>query len=406
MLTPLQLRAAMSDAAWAFRGYNATNLGRSHELLAAPAYAPIVEKHLRAASRVASQLLERPMDLVTRVREQQETTLDSYADAIALIVAMELAQLEILEQYFGIRVDQARCSFGYSLGEIAALIASRVISARSALEIPLRLAEDCVTLAHGMTLGVLFSRGPELPLEKVRKLCVRVNYAGRGVIGISSYLSPNSLLLMGQEDTLERFRELMKDELGEKVYLRKNNNQWPPLHTPLVWQKNIPCRAAEMMHMLEGGFTAPRPPILSLVTGKFSYNDYNCREILHRWTDHPQRLWDAVYETLAIGIQTIIHVGPDPNIIPATYQRLGDNILAQTKSSIGMRALSMAAQRPWLKQMLPTRTALLRAPFVKHIILEDWLIDHSEVANSQSPAALTDAGSELWNPTTLPTPAV
>lgn len=399
MLTPLQLRTALPDAAWAFRGYNATNLGRSHELLAAPAYTSIVEKHLREAGAVASELLERPIDLIARVQEQRETTLESYADAIALIVAMELAQIEILDRCFGIAFNQARCSFGYSLGEITALVASGVMSIRSALEIPLRLADDCVALAEDMTLGVLFTRGQELNLDKVRRLCSRVNQAGAGVLGISSFLSPNSVLLMGQGDTLERFRELMKAELGDKVYLRKNSNKWPPLHTPLVWQKNIPCRAAEMMHTMEGGFVAPRPPILSLVTGKFSYNDHNCREILHRWTDHPQRLWDAVYETLAMGIQTYIHIGPDPNIVPATFTRLGDNILAQTKASIGMRALSVAAHRPWLKQILPTRTALLRAPFVQHVILEDWLIDHAEAAqrvSSATPSAQTAReGSEV-----------
>jgi [acyl-carrier-protein] S-malonyltransferase len=376
-LTPPQLRAAMPDAAWAFRGYNVTNLGRSAELLAHPAYHAIVEKHLREASGVASEYLGRPVDLVARVQEQQETSLESYGDAVALIVAMELAQLELLDAHFQIAPKHARFSFGYSLGEVTALVASGMLNARAALEIPLRLADDCAALANGVTLGILFSRGPELPIDQVRRLCIRVNHGGRGVVGISSYLSPNSVLLMGQGDTLDRFRELMKDDLGAHVHLRKNQSQYPPLHTPIVWQKNIPCRAAEMMHTMPGGFSEPRPPILSLVTGKFSYNDYNLREILHKWTDHPQRLWDAVCETLAAGIQTVIHVGPDPNIVPATFARLSENVVAQSRANFGMRALSAAARRPWLSAVLPTRTALLRAPFVRQIILEDWLLENA-----------------------------
>ena len=55
------------------------------------------------------------------------------------------------------------------------------------------------------------------------------------------------------------------------------------------------------MHTMPGGFTKPNPPVFSLVTGKASYNEYNAREILIEWIDHPQRLWDAVYETLASG---------------------------------------------------------------------------------------------------------
>lgn len=392
-MTPLQLRSAMPDAALAFRGYNVTNLGRSAELLRIAAYAPIVERRLREGSQIATEFLQRPVDLVTRVREERETSLESYGDAVALVVAMELAQLDLLEHCFDIAAHDARFSFGFSLGEIAALITGGVLTFKGALEIPLRLADDCAALAWGVTLGVLFSRGPALPIDAVRRLCLRINQEGRGVIGISSYLSPNSILMMGQGDTLDRFRELMKDDLGAHVHLRKNQNKWPPLHTPLMWQINVPCRAAEMMHTMPGGFTEPKPPVLSLVTGKFSYNDYNAREILHRWTDHPQRLWDAVYETLSVGVKTIIHVGPEPNIIPATFNRLSENVAAQVKGNVGMRALSAAARRRWLQSMLPSRAALLRAPYVQHILLEDWLIENAHLAKTVD-AAATEVVSE------------
>ena len=40
-----------------------------------------------------------------------------------------------------------------------------------------------------------------------------------------------------------------------------------------------------------------------------------------------------------------------------------------------MRAASAMASRQWLGALLPKRTALLRAPKVRHIILEDWLLE-------------------------------
>ncbi len=46
-LNPLQSR--LGRAAFAFRGYNVTNLGRTPELLAHPIYGRIVATHLRAA---------------------------------------------------------------------------------------------------------------------------------------------------------------------------------------------------------------------------------------------------------------------------------------------------------------------------------------------------------------------
>ena len=50
----------------------------------------------------------------------------------------------------------------------------------------------------------IVARAKELVIDEVRRLCLEVNQEGRGVIGISSYLAPNSLLLMGQGDTLDR----------------------------------------------------------------------------------------------------------------------------------------------------------------------------------------------------------
>ena len=60
----------------------------------------------------------------------------------------------------------------------------------------------------------------------------------------------------------------MREWLPQKLYLRKNDSRWPPMHTPIVWQRNIPNRSAVMMQTLPGGFQGPTPAVLSLVTGK------------------------------------------------------------------------------------------------------------------------------------------
>ena len=121
-----------------------------------------------------------------------------------------------------------------------------------------------------------------------------------------------------------------------------------------------------IMHSVSGGFRAPLPPVLSLVTGKTSYNDFNSRAILNRWTDEPQRLWDGIYELLSLGVEVIIHVGPDPNLLPATFKRLSDNVLAELSGrslrKFGMRAVSNIISRPWIAKLLFHRAALLAPP--------------------------------------------
>lgn len=371
---PHGLAYRMPSAALSFRGYNVTNLGRTPELLAHPAYGPVVERHLKSASAVAAELLHRPVDLVSRVRSGEETSLETYGDAVALLLSAEAAQLELLAQFFDIDYHAARFSFGFSLGEIAAVVAGGVLSMESALQIPLSLAADCVALAEDVTLGVLFTRSRELIPDDVHRLCLEVNREGRGVVGISAYLAPNTLLVMGQGDTLDRLSARARDSLNVRVHVRKNDHKWPPLHTPIVWQRQISNRAAHQMHTLPLNHVVPQPRVFSLVSGSYGYTAFNARDLLVQWVDRPQRLWDAVYETLSSGATTVIHVGPAPNIVPATFQRLSADVASQTSESRSLRALSAAVRRQWLRRLLPQRAALLRAPFIEQIILEDWLL--------------------------------
>jgi [acyl-carrier-protein] S-malonyltransferase len=366
------------SAAYAFRGYNVTNLGRTPELLAHRAYGVTVERWLRQASEICADVTRRPVDLVDRVQRREETALETYADAIALVVAVELAQLELLQNFFGVAFKDARLAYGYSLGEIAALAASGLFDIGEALKVPLAMAADAAELTYNSTLAVLFSRGPAIDVVKVDHLCLDINAEGQGVIGVSSYLAPNSLLLIGQGRTLDRFQKRMPDQFPDRLYLRKNEHQWPPMHTPIVWQRSIRDRAAMLMQTVRLKRAAPIPPVFSLVTANISYDELNTRKILTDWVDHPQHLWDAVYETLVLNIPTVVHVGGEPNLIPATFKRISDNVEAQTGAKTwggrGLRFVSRAARRPWLAKLLPRQSALFRAPFVRQIILEDWLL--------------------------------
>jgi [acyl-carrier-protein] S-malonyltransferase len=389
-LGPNELRQALPNAVLAFRGYNVTNLGRTPELLAHPQYGGVLESYLAEASEICQRVVGRPVDLVRRVRQEEETTLDCYDEAIALIVAVAQAHLRMLAQFHRIDAARARLAYGFSLGEVSALVFCGALPIESALTVPLALAADAVALSQDVTLGVLFSRGEILPLEMVQRTCALVNQQGEGVVGVSAQLSPNSVLLLGSDATLEKVRDRIQAETDRGVHLRKNEHRWPPLHTPIVWNRNLPNRAAVLMRTMPGGFQAPQPPVLSLVTGTTSYNDYNARDHMVQWIDHTQRLWDAVYQTLAMGIETVIHVGPQPNIIPATFSRLATDVATQIRVNRKLWAFSAAVQHPWLQRLLPRKAALLRAPSIRHVVLEDWLLENSP-ATAGTPAGTQPA---------------
>jgi [acyl-carrier-protein] S-malonyltransferase len=383
------LQSKIATTAFAFRGYNTTNLGRTPELLAHPTYGRTVRRYLRRGSEICAEHIGRPVDLVDTVLRRDEPGMDRYAEAMTLIVAADLAQVELLEEFHGVRFREAKLAYGYSLGELSAGACAGVFSMAEVLSVPVTMADDCAALAANATMGVLFSRGPAIDEMDINRLCRLITSEGNGTIAVSAILTPNTYLLLGQNDTIARFKAEMHKFLPDPAHIKINPEKWPPLHTPIARQRYIPDRASVMMAEMKGGFQPPCPPVLSLVTGERSYDDYHARDILRDWIDHPQRLWDAICETLSSGITTLIHVGPAPNVIPATFNRLSENVSQQAASGrgigrMGMRAAAGLARRPWLSAILPTRAALLRAPMLKHIILEDWLLEHAPGGESEN----------------------
>ena len=360
--TASQLAERIRSTAFAFRGFDVENVGRSVELLDHPVYGPIVARVLDEASQLCAEAIHTPVDLASHVRAGVRTSLDYFPEDVATIVAMELAQMTILEECFEVPARDARLSFGYSIGELSALVWSGVFDLGQLLPIPLGMARDCAELADDLTMGVMFTRGPALPIEEVEKLCRGISSEGKGLIGPSAFLSPNTALILGQGGTIDRL-DAEKGSLvtarhkSSKILLRRNANRWPPLHSPLVWQRSIPNRTAMALYHTGGGSCRPSPSLLSCVTGVDSYGEGNARELLTDWTDHPQRLWDVIDRTLASGVETVVHVGPRPNLIPATFARLGNNV----KSHLGNKYMQMIGRgvanglgrHAWLARVLP-----------------------------------------------------
>lgn len=372
------LKQQIGTAAIAFRGYDASNIGRGPELLAHPVYGPVVREMLDRAGRVCADVIKQEVDLAERVANHASATLDTFVEDTATIVALELAQIRLLEEVFEVPVRDALLSFGHSIGELSALVLGGVYEMEQLLPIPLALAHDCADLTADTRLGILTSPSGTLEPELVQRLCSSISSRGHGMVGPSTFLSPYQVILLGQADTLDLLEAEMREHLPPGVTLRRRPNQWPPLHTPLVWERSVPNRAAVALYHTGGGNTRPRPEVVSCTTGRASYDEWNSRELLTEWTDHPQRLWDAMENTLASGAELVIHVGPEPKLIPTAFERLSGKVMKRLKSthldSLGRRVLPSISRNHWLARTLPHSAVVFRAPFMNHLILEDWLL--------------------------------
>ncbi len=195
---PCDLAPRIARSAFAFRGYDVSNIGRSDELLAHRLYGALVRRTLNEVSEVASDTLHRTVDLVERVETQDPSSLASFPDDVALIVGMELAQLRVLDEVFGLSASRAKMMLGYSIGELTAAIVGGVYALDQLLPVPLELATDCAELPVDTAMGVLFTRGPILDEDDVIRVCRTVSAEGYGLIGPSAFLSPNTALDPGR----------------------------------------------------------------------------------------------------------------------------------------------------------------------------------------------------------------
>ena len=372
------LKKRIATAVLAFRGYDLTNLGRGPEFLEHRVYGPVVRAVLDRASAICGDVLGKKVDLAARMMAHEPSTLETFVHDIGTIVGMELAQIRLLDEIFEVPVPQARLSFGHSIGELSALVVGGMYTMEQLLPIPLALAQDCAELTANTTMGILSTQGNPLQIEDVQHLCSSISSRGLGLIGPSTYLSPFQVLLLGQGDTLDLLEQEMREYLPAGVTLRRKPNKWPPLHTPLVWERNIPNRTAMMMYHTAGGQRKPTPNVLSCTTGLGNYDEWNSRAILADWTDHPQRLWDALEYSLASGAELVIHVGPDPKLLTTCFDRLSHRIMKQLKmrhlDRLGSSVIPSIGRNGWLTRKLPANAVLLRAPFVDHLVLEDWLL--------------------------------
>ena len=124
--------------------------------------------------------LGRKVDLAARVLAREPSTLETFVHDIGTIVGMELAQIQLLEEFFDVPVPQARLSFGHSIGELSALVAGGMYTMEQLLPIPLALATDCAELTANTTLGILSIQGAPLQIEDVQHLCSTISSRGQG----------------------------------------------------------------------------------------------------------------------------------------------------------------------------------------------------------------------------------
>lgn len=164
----------------AFRGYNVNNNGKTHELLEHPLLKHRLRERLDQASKICREVLGIEIDWYDRISQGVPSSLETYSEELAMIVAVELAHWDALLELLGEPGEsRIRLVNGYSLGEVTATIVCGLMSYEEALTPILKLSQDAMLMAPDITMGIVFSRGPSISLELIRQKCEEITSRGK-----------------------------------------------------------------------------------------------------------------------------------------------------------------------------------------------------------------------------------
>ncbi|MCH5304184.1 MAG: ACP S-malonyltransferase, partial [Ruminococcus sp.] len=189
----------------------------------------------------------------------------------------------------GIKPD---CVAGFSLGEIAALAFSGMLSDEEAFKLVCRRGElmDKAAKANpGAMLAVL-----KLPPEKVEEICSKFSDTYP-----VNYNSPAQTVVATKEENADALAEAFAAEKGRAKRLAVSG----AFHSPFMAQAADGLK--EYMEGIEIG--EPKIPIYSNYTAKPYSDDY--KALIKAQVENPVR-WQTIVENMAAdGVDTIIEVG-------------------------------------------------------------------------------------------------
>ncbi len=204
------------------------------------------------------------------------------------VFAADLAAARAVEEK-GIKID---CAAGFSLGEIAALAFSGILSDEEAFRLVCRRGElmDKAAKANpGAMLAVM-----KLPADKIEEVCSRFESTYP-----VNYNSPAQTVIAAKEENVDALIEAFSELKGRAKKLAVSG----AFHSPFMSQA-----ADGLMEYMEGvEFSEPQIPIYSNFTAKPYEGDY--KALVKAQVENPVRWQSIVENMIADGVDTFIEVG-------------------------------------------------------------------------------------------------
>lgn len=261
--------------------------------------------------------------LSTLMAEGPDAELTSTENAQPAIMAVSLATFRVLEEA-GLKVTDAACVAGHSLGEYSALTAAGTFSISDAAKL-LRIRGNAMQAAVPAGKGGMVAIiGPDFDAveEIVREAR---NRAVSEIIEIANQNSTNQTVISGSARGMEIAIEVAKEK-GAKRAL--------PLPVSAPFHCSMMAPAAEKMRAALAGCELKEPavPLIANVTAERASDPAFIRDLLVQQVTGMVRWVDSVERMKQLGVTKVIEIGHG-NVLTGLVKRIAPEIACVNISS-------------------------------------------------------------------------
>lgn len=209
------------------------------------------------------------------------------------ILTMSLAILKLLEKN-GIKAD---ASIGLSLGEYAALIASKSISFEDGIKVVKTRGELMQNLCPEGNWSMAAILG--LDEETVTKVCNQID----GFVVPANFNCPGQIVISGEKNAVDNAMEDLKIAGAKRALELKTSG---PFHTEKL--KEASKELKKELEMIS--INKFEHKVIKNLDGKEYKETDNVKEVLSSHITNPVRFEQGIQTMLDMGIDTFIEIGP------------------------------------------------------------------------------------------------
>ena len=228
------------------------------------------------------------------------------------IMLISYVIFNILNQEFGIKINNFKYFAGHSLGEYSALVCSGSLTFSDALYLLHergKAMQEAVPVGEGSMLAVL-----GLEIEEINKYILELK--NKGICEIANDNAKGQIIVSGNRNLINDLRELLK----------KNNKKSIPLPVSAPFHCTLMKSAAEKMQnkIQNTKFEVPKLDLITNVTARPEKNPENIKNLLVKQIYSKVRWRESIIYMLDNDVDEFIEIGPG-KVLSGLIRRISEN---------------------------------------------------------------------------------